>query len=705
MVYMRLLMKKKSELLVRLYMVVGAFALVVVLIFYRVVKVNVFEGDKWREKGNVHVKWRPIEADRGDIYAMDGSPLATSQPFFEIRMDLQVLKDKLFNSKVDSLAYRLSKMFPAGKTKFQWKSFLQTQRSKGNKYCLIAKDLTIAQKETVVGFPVLRNSKYKGGAIVDRYFKRRKPFRELASRTIGVDRENADKIGLEGYFDKFLKGANEKRLMKFIPPDWIPVYDPSEFEPQSGDDIYTTIDIDIQDIAHTELEAALVKYEAEAGTVVVMEVATGAIRAISNLTADGKGNYREFYNHAIGRLSEPGSTFKLATVLALMDDNYAQLDSKVDFNKGKMKFYDQTMYDSEWHGIETADLRKAFEISSNVGIANLANQHYNKAGGNTNFIRALKRFGLLDPTGIELIGEKHPYVKDPIKDKKEWFGTTIPWMAHGYELMFTPLQILNLYNTVANDGKMMKPYLVSKIKQGDKLIKDFPPRVISEKIASSNAIQGAQDLLEGVVIRGTGRKLRSEYFGFAGKTGTTRINYAKKEEEKKYNASFAGYFPAKNPKYSMMVVVYTPHGKYYGGSVAGPVFRNVVEKVHNLKLDLNKAINQGSQLVAAANLPKRRIGYKKDFEKVFEYVGIEYKNKSKSNWVAVDPFDNKMLIDKKSIIKSEVPDVRGMGARDAVYVLESLGLLVELEGEGQVRRQSIKPGANATEQKIKIYLD
>jgi len=698
-------MEKKSELLIRLYMVVGAFALVAVVIFYRVVKVNVFEGDKWRKKAEKHVKWMPIEADRGDIYAMDGSPLATSQPFFEIRMDLQVVKDKFFNNKVDSLAFRLNKMFPAGKSQYQWKSYLQSQRGKGNKYCLIAKDLTIAQKETIASFPILNKSKYRGGAIVDRYFKRRKPFRKLASRTIGVDRENAEKIGLEGYFDKFLKGADEQRLMKFIPPDWIPVYDLSEFEPQSGDDIHTTIDIDIQDIAHAELASALKKYEADAGTVIVMEVATGAIRAISNLSADGKGGYRESYNHAIGRLSEPGSTFKLATALALMDDKYAELDSKVDLNKGVMKFYDLTMRDSEWHGIESADLRKAFEISSNVGIASLANQHYNKAGGNTKFVSTLKRFGLLDPTGIELIGEKSPYVKDPIKDKKKWFGTTIPWMAHGYELMYTPLQMLNLYNTVANDGKMMKPYLVSKIKHGEKLVKNFEPRVISNRIASRNAIKGAQDLLEGVVVRGTGRKLQSEYFDFAGKTGTARINYAKKDEEKKYNASFAGYFPANSPKYSMMVVVYTPHGKYYGGSVAGPVFRNVVEKVHNLKLDLNKAINQSDELIAAANLPKRRIGYKKDFEKVFNHVGIEYKNKAKSNWVAVDPFDNKMLIDKKSIKKSEVPDVRGMGARDAVYVLENLGLFVELEGQGQVKKQSIKPGAKAAEQKIKIYLD
>jgi len=704
-VWRRLLMEKKSELLIRLYMVVGAFALVAIVIFYRVIKVNVFEGDKWREKGNVHVKWKPIEADRGDIYAMDGSPLATSQPFFEIRMDLKVIKDKLLNAKVDSLAYKLNKMFPAGKSQSQWKSYLQSNRGKKNAYCLIAKDLTIAQKETVTSFPILRQSKYRGGAMVDRYFKRRKPFRELASRTIGLDRKNSDKVGLEGYFDKFLKGANEKRLMKFIPPDWIPVYDPSEFEPQSGDDVYTTIDIDIQDIAHTELEAALHKYEAHSGTVVVMEVATGAIRAISNLTQNGKGQYKESYNHAIGKLSEPGSTFKLATALALMDDGYAQLNTKVDLKKGKMKFYDLTMYDSEWHGIGMADMRKAFEMSSNVGIASLANQHYNKTGGNTKFLRTLNRFGLLDATGIELIGEKPPFVKDPIKDKKKWSGTTIPWMAHGYELMYTPLQMLNLYNTVANNGKMMKPYLVSKIKQGDKLIKNFAPRVLNKRIASANAIQGAQDLLEGVVIRGTGRKLQSEYFDFAGKTGTTRVNYANKDEEKEYNASFAGYFPANNPKYSMIVVVYKPKGKFYGGTVAGPVFRNVVEKVHNLKLDLNKAINQGDELIAAANLPKRRIGYKKDFEKVFKHVGIEYNNKSKSNWVAVDPFDNKMLIDKKSIKKSEVPDVRGMGARDAVYVLENLGLLVELEGQGQVKKQSIQPGAKATEQKIKIYLD
>lgn len=699
-------MEKKSELLIRLYLVLGAFVLVAAVILYRVVKVSVVEGDKWRSKGEVNIQWKPIEVDRGNIYAMDGAPLATSQPFFEIRMDLKVAKPKIWDSKVDSLAYKLNKMFPHGRSHAQWRNYLQAQRKKGNGYCLIAKDLTIAQMETVTSFPLLRLNRYRGGKRIVRYYKRRKPFRELASRTVGVDRENADKIGLEGYFDTFLKGPEEKRLMKYIAPDWIPVYDPSEFEVKSGDDIYTTIDVDVQDIAHTELESALRESQARAGVVIIMEVATGAIRAISNLSADGKGSYRELYNHAIGTSTEPGSTFKLASVLALMDDNHAQLSTLVDMGKGKMKFYDRWMHDSEYHGIGMADMRKAFEVSSNVGIANLVNQHYNKTAGKKKFVEALDRFGLTSKTGIEVIGEKEPFIKDPIKDKKTWYGTTIPWMAHGYELMLTPLQMLNLYNTVANDGKMMKPYLVSRIMHDDELIKKFDPKVLSPKIASDNAINGAQDLLEGVVRRGTARKLQSENFDFAGKTGTTRVNYANKDEEKKYNASFAGYFPAKNPKYSMMVVVYDPVGKFYGGSVAGPVFRNVVEKVNNLKLDLIKPINErDGSTVMAANLPKRRIGYKKDFQKLFEFTGIEYNSKSSANWVAVDPNDNKMLIDKKSIKRSEVPDVTGMGARDAVYVLENLGLLVEMEGHGQVKKQSIRPGAKATEQKIKIYLD
>lgn len=698
-------MEKRNELLIRVYLVLAAFVLVALTISYRVVKVSLVEGDKWREKKDKYVKWKSVEADRGSIYAMDGSPLATSQPFFEIRMDLTIAKKELFDAKIDSLSYRLARMFPAGKSKSEWTNYLKSQRARGNKYCLIAKDLTVAQKETVMGFPILRKGRYRGGCRTERYYKRRKPFRELASRTVGVDRVNADKIGLEGYFDKFLKGTDEKRLMKFIAPDWIPVYDPSEYEPEYGDDVYTTIDVEMQDVAHTELENTLHKYEAQAGVVVVMEVSTGAIRAMVNLSADGKGSYLESYNHAIGTSTEPGSTFKLASALALLDDQYAQLNTPVEMGKGKMKFYDRWMYDSEPHGISTGDLRLAFEKSSNVGIASLVNNHYNKSGGRTKFVEALKRFGVDQPVGIELKGEKTPFIKDPVKNKKQWYGTTIPWMAHGYELMMTPLQILNLYNTVANDGRMMKPYLVSEIKHGEKLVKQFNPKVLSDRIASSNAIQGAQDMLEGVVLRGTARKLQSEHFSFAGKTGTTRVNYANKDEEKKYNASFAGYFPADNPKYSMIVVVYNPKGAFYGGTVAGPVFRNVVSKVHNLKLDLIPAMNQTERPLVAVNLPKRRIGYKKDFEKVFGHVGIEYKNKSKANWVAVDPNDNKMLIDKKSIKKSEVPDVRGMGARDALYVLENLGYRVELEGRGQVKKQSVRPGAKAAGQKIKIYLD
>ena len=509
------------------------------------------------------------------------------------------------------------------------------------------------------------------------------------------------------YGFKFLARLFAPFLMKKVSElhnEWVPVYDLQDFEPGKGNDIVTTINIDIQDIVHNELLSRISEIEAEAGTAIVMEVETGAIKAISNFRRLSDGNYAEVYNDAIGRLSEPGSTFKLASALALMDDGYCDLESTVDLKGGRMKFYDLHMYDSDMHGLGRVTLKEAFEKSSNVGIAKLVHDHYNTPDGRKQFVDKLRSLGMASKMGIEIVGEPSPDIKHPIKDKKKWYGTTIPWMAHGYELMNTPLQTLNLYNAIANDGKMVKPYLVSEILDGESTVKIFRPRVLKKQLVKKHVVDAAQQMLEGVVKNGTGRKLRSSIVDIAGKTGTTRVNYNTDEEKKEYNASFAGYFPVENPKYSMIVMVYKPQGKaYYGASAAGPAFKKIAERITTLSDNL---IYSGeSQRIATIDLPESNAGFGNDFKRVFDYVGLDYKSQKKGSWVEVDPFETKMLIDKKRIVKSEVPNVKGMGARDAIYVLENLGLNVDVSGVGRVVKQTIKPGAKIKGQDIKIYLN
>lgn len=701
-------MDRKKELLVRVYAVLAAFIILSVVIMARVVKVSLIEGDKWREKGNKNVKMRTLRAERGNIYSEDFNLLSTSLKFFDIHMDLTVQKEKVFNIEVDSLAYYLSQSsIGKHKTESEWRRNLIQGRKRKKKYFPIAKRINSDELRKIKKFPLFRLNKYQGGMIAEPFSKRSKPYNGFASRTIGEDRQNASKIGLEGYFDKFLAGDSTQVMMKKVSElnnEWVPVYDLQDFEPGKGNDIVTTINIDIQDIVHNELLSRVVDVEAQAGTAIVMEVETGAIKAISNFRRLKDGNYAEVYNDAVGRLSEPGSTFKLASVLALMDDGYCDLESTVDLKGGKMRFYDLTMYDSDIHGLGRVTMKEAFEKSSNVGIAKLVHDNYNSPEGRIKFVDKLRSLGVASKMGVEIVGEAKPKIKHPVKNKKTWNGTTIPWMAHGYELMNTPLQTLNLYNAIANDGKMMKPYLVSEILDGESTVKIFRPRVLKKQLVRPEVVDAAQQMLEGVVKSGTGRKLRSSIVDIAGKTGTTRVNYNTDEEKKEYNASFAGYFPAQNPKYSMIVMIYKPQGKaYYGASAAGPAYKKIAERITTLSDNL---IYSGeSQKIATAELPESNSGFGNDFRRVFDYVGLEYKSKKSGSWVEVDPFETKMLIDKKRIVKSEVPNVKGMGARDAIYVLENLGMNVEVDGVGKVVKQTIKPGAKIKGQDIKIYLN
>ncbi len=700
-------MDKKNELLIRVYIVFVGFVLFAGIIFSRVIKISLLEGSKWRDKGGVNVKWIEVEGERGNIYDINGNLLATSLPYFDIYMDLLTSSEEVFSRNIEELSLLLSTHFTPSKPSQEWRRELVRERNAGlkhkkpgSRYYPLLKNISKDQLDLLETFPILKLGQYKGGLITKRISQRVKPFKELCARTIGVDRENASKIGIEGSFDKVLKGDVQRTLMHRVSSGlWLPLYDPLEMTGQKGRDVITTLDMHLQDVAHRELLQALMQYKAEAGTVVIMDVKTGAIKSLVNLGVNN-GTYSEMYNYAIGRLSEPGSTFKLATVLALMEEFDVSLDREINLLGGRKKFYDREMKDSETHGKFKSSLREAFEISSNVGVASAAQEFFGSRDNWLNFRLRLDALGVTAQTGIEIEGEPRPYFKHPEKDKKEWYGTTVPWMAHGYELMMTPLQVLNLYNSVANDGRMMKPYLVSEIVNPKGKNTVFSPKVLKEHIAGHETIAEVQELLASVVERGTGSRLKLENISFAGKTGTTSTNYAKEGETKAYNASFAGYFPAEDPVYSMIVVVYQPHGAYYGSQVAGPVFRNIVKRLGGtMEREVTKADDDVVPIASAHS------GYRSDYDKVLEFTGIPFLSNGKSNWVELVSKRDDINLSDKPIEVLKVPDVRGMGLRDATYVLENLGLRVLPHGVGKVKKQTIRPGEAIRGQQIELYLN
>lgn len=674
---------------------------------YKVLETSLIKGDEWREKGNsLYRQYMPIEAERGSILAEDLRPFAVSQPFFEIRMDLTTSSKKDFEKNVDSLAYHVVRLLYPGESPSAYAALLRKKRVEKNKYFLIKKEVSYSQLEALKKFPLWRLGKYSGGLIVVKHTNRIRPYNQLARRTIGLDRKNSMMVGLEDAFDKELSGITGKRLMQKVSGDtWIPVSDLSEIAPQRGNDVVTTLDVDLQDIVHHALLGAIQKHNAEFGTVVLMEVQTGAIKAISNISKMSEGGYGESYNYAIGWKSEPGSTFKLASVLALFEDEVADLDTWVDLNKGQKTFYGETMRDAVRHGIEDTDLQKAFEISSNVGVASLVNQYYNNRAHADKYIGRLKQFGLDAKVGIEIKGEPEPFIKEAYDYSNHWSKTSLAWMSHGYELQITPLQMLAFYNAVANNGRKMKPYLVSKIMNGEQDVRVIKPKVLIESIAKPSSISKAKTLLEGVVERGSGNRVKSELVPIAAKTGTAKLDYFKNGVKPKYLSSVAGYFPANNPQYSCIVFIGKPSQEgYYGGVVAGPVFKEIAESTYLSKIALAKAVNEGPIPSLEGNqLPAYDAGFKDDFEYLLSDLEVSFKDLTAEDWVVLMPRQKEVHLENRKIEKDKVPNVLGMGAKDAVYVLERCGLKVVLRGHGKVVEQSIQ-GGEVLSGKNKIYI-
>lgn len=690
-------MSHEKQIKKRVYLAYGLMIVFALAIVGRIAQIQFLEYDKWIAKAEKQTtKFREIEAARGNIFAIDGSLLATSKPIYELRWDANVpsLTDEYFNEHIDELSKQLATLFK-DKSASAYKRELTQARINGSQYHLIKRKVDHKDLKKVREFAIFNRGRYKGGLIYHQRNKRAKPFKYLAARTIGYDRPGYQ-VGLEGAYSKDLTGVSGKRLMqKIAGGNWKPLNDENEIEPEDGSDLITAIDINIQDVAENALLTQLEKHGAHHGCAVLMEVQTGNIKAIANLTQQENGGYAETYNYAIGSATEPGSTFKLATLICLLEDGYVDVTDTVDIEGGIKKYYDRTLEDSKTGVYDKITVTKAFEISSNVGISKLVNQYYRDKPDK--IVDRLKKMGLNETLGLEIKGEGQPSIKSP-KDPT-WSGITLPWMSIGYEVLQTPLQILAFYNAIANDGVMVKPKIVSAIKKHGKIEKEFPTVVLNDGICSKETVAKVKKLMEGVVEHGTASNLRHLNYKIAGKTGTAQIaKGGSYHREKSYQASFVGYFPADKPRYTCIVVVDSPTSSvYYGNQVAGPVFKEISDKVYSTQIKMLEEVETDSSHTVKL-IPFAKATSKDDLTKALTELQINMEIEDPdARWAVAEPEGDTIHVEARDVIENLVPRVVGMGAMDALYLLENQGLRVKMIGSGVVRQQSIIPGTRATE--------
>jgi cell division protein FtsI (penicillin-binding protein 3) len=703
----------KNEVLARLYIVFVAFIIAAIFIMGKAFKIAIVEGDEWRQKKeDLYIQYIDVEAERGNILSDDGTLLVTSLPLFEVRMDMAAggLKEEVFQQGLDSLSLMLHQYIDRNRSAAQWKQYLKSGKAKNQRYYLIAQNIEFDLLEKMKKFPIFNKGRNGGGLIVIPGVRRERPFKLMANRTLGLHRKDAPSVGLEAYYDQVLTGESGKQLMQKIPPNiWIPVNDLLAINPKPGKDIVSTLNVDIQDIAHNALLKAMKQNAAQFGTAIVMDVKTGEIKALANLAKSGD-SYWEDYNYGVAVATEPGSTFKLPIIMAMLEDGLVNLEDSIDLNHGaERKFYGLSMKDAKPHRFKTATIRETFEISSNVGIAMVADKVYNKDKNAAKLIERLKQFRLNEPVGIDLSGEAQPYIKEAYNQQQLWSKTTVPWMATGYECRISPLQMLTFYNAVANDGVMVKPYLVKEIRTNDEVDKRIGPTILRKKIASDETIRQAKELLEGVVLRGTAKDHQSELYTFAGKTGTAVIDYAtpNRRGSKKYQASFVGYFPAENPKYSVIVVINDPQaGKFYGGAVAAPVFKEIADYIVLTQPEFHETWNKKDKpAMAVQDIPANVSGFAKELERVYNHFGLRIRKQSDGQWASARILDEDLKLVKLEFETDAIPDVRGMGIRDALFVLENRGHKVHFQGAGRVKSQHPQPGSRPAGQMIELQLN
>lgn len=656
-------MFQEKHILYRFYIVAGSLFLLAIFIYIKLCDIQISDGEKYRQLAETYtIKDFVIPANRGNIYADDESLLATSIPKYDIRFDAVTVSKQDFDENLEPLSEAMAKKF--GKSKSHWKNLFVKARSDQNRYAPVIANLSYSDYLELKKFPMFSLGPFKGGIITEQRTVREHPIGKIAERTIGNDRDK-NPVGFEAAFNDYLQGIDGKHLkQKIAKGQWKPIFGENEVEPQDGLDVVTTINVNIQDIAHHALLAQLEKHEADHGTVIVMETKTGEIKAVSNLGRTADGNYFEKLNYAIGESHEPGSTFKTMVLVALLEDQVIDTSTVINTGSGSWPFYGRTVSDARRGGYGEISVAKALEVSSNIAFARVVDEKYKN--NPSQFINLLKKMQLDQAIGLPIKGEGMPIIPSP-SDKKLWSKNALPSIAYGYNVSMTPLQVLTFYNAIANDGIMVKPRFLKEIKKRNTVIEQFETEIINPQIASEQTIRTVQEVLKNIVIRGTGKRLYSPDFSMAGKTGTARTEYWIDgwNQNPRYVSSFVGYFPAENPKYSCIVVIHKPSIKkgYYGADVTGPVFKSIAQKIY---------------------IESPEIDHIQDLEMLHADVqqNIElYQQKVTQSHTAV-------------------PNVQGMAGMDAVALLENLGLYVTLVGNGKVIRQSIPAGEKLSKGKI-----
>lgn len=702
----------KKDILWRVYLSFIFIAILGCVIIGRAFYIQQVQGAYWKNmKNNLHVKLETINAERGSIYSEDGNLLSMSIPVFDIFIDfgaegLREKNGKRFRDNLDSLSISLALLFKDSSAEAYKHTLLEGYNDESRHYCL-KKKVSFEQYQQLRNFPLIRFGRNKSGFIMDSRDNRVNPYVLLANRTIGLSRGDTSKnVGLERTYDSLLKGQSGQRLVRYIAGAYVPMDDENEIEPEKGKDIYTTLDTYIQDVTENALLKMMKANSSLHGTCIVMETQTGKIKAIANLGKRPDGNYLEDYNYGIGKKTEPGSIFKLATLISLLEDKLVDTSTIVDCEGGSKYFYSLKISDSHL-GNGKISVKDAFARSSNVAFAKLAEENYHDQP--MRFFNHLHQLRLDQPAGIDIEGQAIPLIKRP--GTKYWSKTTLPFMAHGYEELVTPLQMLMLYNAVANNGKMMKPYLVNSIKEKGVDIRFFKPQVLVEKICSDETLLKVKDCLLDVVEseHGTARELKTTQYSFAGKTGTAvtaQDNKGYNKGNKIYQSSFIGFFPFDNPKYTIAVVIQNSSESKlaYGGVVAAPVFREVADKLF--------ATNVGKRLLVAVatndSITHDYYGLNSDVRKIFSFLKLPLTDSAtEAKWTKAYTFNDQGVIKaEEQGAKNTIPAVTGYGLKDAIYLLENLGLKVLIAGKGKVIYQSLAQGTTFNKgQTIQLQLN
>ena len=685
-----------KEILLRARLVLLAVVVVMTLIIGKIIDLQFITGDQWRHAAKVsQLTYKPIPASRGNIYADDGSLLATSLPFYTVILDPTVASKELFNKGIDELSQKLASFFE-DQPSIHYKARIIHARNQKRKFLVLnTRPIDHKQKEKMQQWPIFKQGKYRGGVIFQKAYRRYNPFAALAKRTIGLYRET-NGSGLEYAFNKELKGVDGQALyQKVVGGNWKQVQEAPIIHPVHGYDLETTIDINLQDITESSLLEVLEKTSAQHGCAIVMEVASGAIKAIANLSRTPSGRYIEAYNYAVGNQGcvEPGSIFKLVSMLALLEETRWPLTKPIDTGNGSITFFGRCIRDVKKGGYGLLTLQEVFETSSNVGITMAIQETF---GANPQkFIDYIEQLGIHHPLGIELVGEGKPYIVTP--KSKMWNKVSLPSLSMGYSLQITPLQLLTICNAVANDGKMVKPMLVRHLKSANGIIKSFPTTVLKEKICSHETLDKLKLMLEGSIERGTARKLNDGFYKIAGKTGT-----AEKLVNGRYSdhhlTSFIGYFPAERPRYSCIIVVDDPQGKQYhfGSEVSAPIFKNIVDRVAGKDLAARKPMNTSHPLTyRLLNVFHATPGSTLD-----PMVNHLHPISSVTGMQPQTPPLDQRLPDQL------VPDVLHKNLRDALFLLESVGLEVTIKGDvhGTVYQQSLRSQTEIPTENPKIMI-